>query len=211
MNIKSKLSNKKRKSNEKIILIIVLLLAVASPNLASAESDYSAYLVNEYGEGYGVLINGMSTSSSTSGDELSKKTVININSENLVPLNSNYRYGWDPSGSVRAELTVNFGFTSYSGLTHVKVNGVSGGWSSHNSTVQVSNSYLVVGSSGVTSAGGHIDQSRVYYPGSSFTYNPNFSTYVVPNSHGAVGANLNLTLIKGGTTWTLYLQNNYIS
>src|SRR5699024_4705516 len=130
---------------------------------------------------------------------------------NLVPLNRNYRYRWDSSGSGRGELTVNLGGMSYRGLTHVKVHGVSGGWSSRNSAVQASNSYLVVGSSGGTSAVGHIDQCRGCYPGSRFTYNPNFSTYVVPNSHGAVGANLNLTLIKGGTTWTLYLQNNYIS
>ena len=194
---------------KKILLIIAILLSVASPILASAENDYSAYLVNEHGESYGVLTNEIGTFSSPSGDEISQKTIIDISSENLVPLNSNYRYSWDSSGSVRAELTVNFGYTYYNGLTHVMVNSVSGGWSSYNSTVQVSNSYLVVGSSGVTSAGGHIDQSRVYYPGSSFTYYPNFATYILPTSYGEIGANLNLTLVRGGTTWTLYLPNNY--
>ena len=130
---------------KKILLIIAILLSVASPILASAENDYSAYLVNEHGESYGVLTNEIGTFSSPSGDEISQKTIIDISSENLVPLNSNYRYSWDSSGSVRAELTVKYGYTYYNGLTHVKVNSVSGGWSSYNSTVQVSNSYLVVG------------------------------------------------------------------
>lgn len=76
---------------KKILLIIAILLSVASPILASAENDYSAYLVNEHGESYGVLTNEIGTFSSPSGDEISQKTIIDISSENLVPLNSNYR------------------------------------------------------------------------------------------------------------------------
>lgn len=195
---------------KKIIYLLLLIFCVISRNnTVNASNDISATLTNEYGDSYTVKVIEMSDVQIMTNSEegFSQTVVIDLTPENLIANNSNTRSAWDSTSSVRATLTVSWGFKNSGGITLVKVNSVSGGYTISQSGVQVTSASLNVGTSGWSDTSANGNSPKYYNVSSSFSVNPGFTHYVTTSGYS--GANITLGINRGGTSWTLYLQNNY--
>jgi len=195
---------------KKIIYLLLLIFCVISRNnTVNASDDISATLTNEYGDSYTVKVIEMSDVQIMTNSEegFSQTVVIDLTPENLIANNSNTRSAWDSTSSVRATLTVSWGFKNSGGITLVKVNSVSGGYTISQSGVQVTSASLNVGTSGWSDTSANGNSPKYYNVSSSFSVNPGFTHYVTTSGYS--GANITLGINRGGTSWTLYLQNNY--
>lgn len=195
---------------KKIIYLMLLILCIISGNtIVNASGDISGTLTNEYGDSYTVKVIEMSDVQIMTNSEegFSQTVVIDLTPENLIANNSDTRSAWDSTSSVRATLTVFWGFKNSDGITLVKVNSVSGEYTISQSGVQVTSASLTIGTSGWSDTSANGNPPKYYNVSSSFIINPGFAHYVTTSGYS--GSNITLGINRGGTNWTLYLQNNY--
>lgn len=113
---------------------------------------------------------------------------------------SNYVYGWDSTGGVKGNITVNYSIDNYG---KYKITSVSGGYNIYDTATQILSQKVVIGCSG-----GGITQIKTYYPtASSWTLYPGFINYVKSNVLSIGGANNTLSLRRNSSNWTMTVQN----
>ena len=113
---------------------------------------------------------------------------------------------WDGSIAVHAFLTIRY-LTQNNDL-HVLLTSVNGHWEIADPSVRVTNVSLRYGCDDMSLFG---RQAReISSVGNYFNYNTGFQTYAMA-TNGVVGANILMNLQHGaaGSTWTLYVKNNY--
>jgi len=108
---------------------------------------------------------------------------------------------YDPTSSVRLNLTVYYTSTTINGATYSVLTRFSGSYSILQSGVSLSLNRIRYATSG-TGPSGYVSQSAYYYvSSSSFSKTTGFSNYVL-NSAGVVGAAWTITMNRGGNSYT---------
>ncbi|MRJ48321.1 hypothetical protein [Fundicoccus ignavus] len=192
------------------ILTLITLSSMFCLTSAYAAEDNYAILMNDKGEGYQVIINQDNIFRTSSEDgSLSQTVTVDLSNDNLIPLSAGkYETAWDSTGGIFARTDINLDTKSFQGLTLYRVNSVSGYWTFYDSSLTVSNPYLLIKTVGPSDVGAANEQV-VYYPSNNFTRYSGFSKYALPSSYSSIGAYFSLSISRSGTNWTLSLPNYY--
>lgn len=121
---------------------------------------------------------------------------------------SDYSYGWDSSGGVRAYST-NYYYYDNSSPTRYNLYRVTGGWNVHDGVA--TNRRVNYGNSGSMPGYTYYSQSGVIYPtGLTFSKNTGFTKYVTIGGAFDDTGNSMYTRITRGTSsaWDFYFDNN---
>jgi hypothetical protein len=116
---------------------------------------------------------------------------------------------WDSSGSIQAHLIVNYNLSEVDGIQYVKLTSVRGTHSRANSGVSVKSQSVRYACQGFYS-GGYQTKSATYTPtSSSWSVTAPSSWSAVSTSYNCLmGANYQLTLGRGTSTWSFSVVNN---
>lgn len=105
----------------------------------------------------------------------------------------------DSTSSVRVSLIIEYDTIGNT----VKLTKVSGNWKSLDAHAYVKSAKLIYGCSSIS----FVTQTATKYPSTPFSYNTGFNTYVEKNFGSDVGANITVTIVRGGSTWNFTLEN----
>lgn len=134
----------------------------------------------------------------------------NINGFNIASAESGNKgeEKWDSSYSVKAYSTIYYSRKKENNIEYAKITKATGGWKISDSTVSITSRKVSVGTSGFPS----LTQAKDYSPTSNeWSYSSDFKDwkYVSLQYTHYVGATSTATLkSRGGSVWTLQLQNN---
>lgn len=130
-----------------------------------------------------------------------------VDDNTIVPFINRGREKWDGGYGVQAYNRIYFTTTVIDGMTHAKLDSVTGGWRIADFTYHLSNRKVELVAMGVPSG----FQTDTRYPsGNIYNYTTLSSWgYINLNAAYTLGSNSKVTLTKGSSVWDLVLTNYY--